>query len=113
MTTFIRLVAAGIACLAVQASFAVTIPAGTTLIVRTLNGISSVDTPGKPVSMQLDRDVSVNGKVALPAATKISGRVESLWVYLAAPILGALLAVVACRCVQEKGCCCVTQESSC
>jgi len=77
MTTFIRLVAAGIACLAVQCSFAVTIPAGTTLVVRTLHNISAVDAPGKAVAMQLDKDVVVNGKVALPEGTKISGRVET------------------------------------
>jgi hypothetical protein len=77
MTTFIRLVAAGIACLAVQASFAVTIPAGTTLVVRTLHNISAVDAPGKAVAMQLDKNVVVNGKVALPAGTRISGRVET------------------------------------
>ena len=77
MTTFIRLVAAGIACLAVQASFAVIIPAGTTLVVRTLHNISAVDAPGKSVAMQLDKDVVVNGKIALPAGTKISGRIET------------------------------------
>jgi hypothetical protein len=76
MTTFIRLAAAGIACLAVQASCAVKIPAGTTLVVRTVHTISTVDAPGKAVAMQLDRDVVVNGKVALPAGTKISGRIE-------------------------------------
>ena len=77
MTTFIRLAAASIACLAMQASFAVTIPAGTTLVVRTLHSISSVDAPGKAVSMQLVKDVVVNGKVALPLGTKISGRIET------------------------------------
>jgi aquaporin Z len=35
----------------------------------------------------------------------ISGRFEHLWVYLAAPLLGALLAVAGCRCVQQPGCC--------
>jgi aquaporin NIP len=35
----------------------------------------------------------------------VSGQVEHLWVYLAAPTLGALLAVPTCRCVQEAGCC--------
>jgi hypothetical protein len=77
MTTFIRLAAASIACLAVQASFAVTIPAGTTLVVRTLHTISSVDAPGKAVAMQLVKDVVVNGKVALPLGTKISGHIEN------------------------------------
>lgn len=35
----------------------------------------------------------------------VSGRVEYLWVYIAAPILGAILAVPACMCVQSEGCC--------
>ena len=77
MTTFIRLAAATIACLTMQAAFAVTIPAGTTLVVRTLQGISSGDMAGTRVRTQLDNDISVKGTVALPAGTKISGRVES------------------------------------
>lgn len=40
-----------------------------------------------------------------------SGHVEHLWVYLAAPTLGALLAVPTCRCVQEAGCCCKPDEA--
>jgi MIP family channel proteins len=35
----------------------------------------------------------------------VSFRLEYLWIYLAAPALGALLGVLGCRCVQEKGCC--------
>ena len=77
MTTLIRLAAASIACLAMQACFAVTIPAGTTLVVRTLHSISTADAPGRAVRMQLDKNVVVNGKVALPAGTKISGRIET------------------------------------
>ena len=30
---------------------------------------------------------------------------ESLWVYLVAPLAGALLAIPACGCVQDNGCC--------
>jgi aquaporin NIP len=30
---------------------------------------------------------------------------EALWVYLAAPVIGAFLAIPACRCVQGVGCC--------
>ena len=41
----------------------------------------------------------------------VSGKVESLWVYLLAPPLGACLSVFVCRCVQERPCCCETQES--
>ncbi len=35
----------------------------------------------------------------------VSGHVDSLWVYLIAPILGAALAVPGCRGVQAPGCC--------
>jgi glycerol uptake facilitator-like aquaporin len=47
-----------------------------------------------------------------PAITTL--RIESLWLYLLAPVLGAVAAVGACRCIQEKGCCCklVEQEMS-
>jgi aquaporin Z len=36
----------------------------------------------------------------------VSLHFESLWVYLTAPTLGAVLAVFACRCIHEKPCCC-------
>jgi len=35
----------------------------------------------------------------------ISNHVGSLWLYIAAPILGAGMAVLACRCVRDDGCC--------
>jgi aquaporin NIP len=35
----------------------------------------------------------------------IAGNFTSLWIYLAAPVAGALLAVPLCICVREKGCC--------
>ncbi len=54
-----------------------TIPAGTTLVVRTLETIRSVDAIGTPVSTQLVSDVTVNGKVVLRAGTKVSGKVVS------------------------------------
>lgn len=40
------------------------------------------------------------------APAVIAGQWQSLWVYLTAPVLGAVLAVLACRCAQEKPCCC-------
>ncbi len=40
------------------------------------------------------------------APALVSGHWEHLWLYLAAPVLGAGLAVVACRCTREAGCCC-------
>ncbi|HEY5599724.1 MAG TPA: aquaporin [Candidatus Manganitrophaceae bacterium] len=40
-------------------------------------------------------------------------RFDGLWIYLAAPPLGAILAVAACRSVQEKGCCPTPGEEGC
>jgi aquaporin Z len=39
------------------------------------------------------------------APAVVAGHLDALWVYLSAPCLGAVLAVVGCRCVHEKGCC--------
>lgn len=39
------------------------------------------------------------------APAVVSGELGHLWLYLAAPPLGALLAVLGCRCVREPGCC--------
>ena len=39
------------------------------------------------------------------APALVSQHFSRLWIYLVAPIAGALLAVIACGCVREKGCC--------
>ncbi|PAW73741.1 MAG: aquaporin [Pedosphaera sp. Tous-C6FEB] len=39
------------------------------------------------------------------APAVVAGQLEHLWVYLLAPVVGAQLAVPACRCVQAEGCC--------
>ena len=39
------------------------------------------------------------------APALVTFKFESLWVYLAAPVLGAVLAVFSCRCMKEKDCC--------
>ncbi len=39
------------------------------------------------------------------APALVSLRLDNLWVYLTAPVLGACAGVLACRCVQEPGCC--------
>jgi aquaporin Z len=39
------------------------------------------------------------------APAVVSHHFSSLWIYFVAPIAGALLAVVGCRCVREEGCC--------
>ena len=42
----------------------------------------------------------------------VSGHLEHLWIYLAAPILGAIAATFACRCVREPGCCATWPETT-
>lgn len=54
---------------------------------------------GGPVS-----GASLNPARSLAPAL-VSGTVESLWIYLLAPVIGAFLAVAACRCTREAGCC--------
>ena len=39
------------------------------------------------------------------APSFVAGHWQHLWIYLVAPVLGALAAVGACRCVQAEGCC--------
>jgi aquaporin NIP len=45
------------------------------------------------------------------APALVSGHLGNLWIYLVAPILGALLAVFACRCAREPDCCSVVPAS--
>ncbi len=35
----------------------------------------------------------------------LSGHITPLWIYILAPIIGACLAIVCCRCIREKDCC--------
>lgn len=35
----------------------------------------------------------------------VSGHLNDLWIYLTAPVIGACLAVICCRCIREPGCC--------
>lgn len=46
------------------------------------------------------------------APALVSLHLEHLWLYLVAPVIGACLAVPACRCVREKGCCCASSPVS-
>ncbi len=45
------------------------------------------------------------------APAVVSGNLDHLWVYVAAPLLGALLAVPACCAIREPGCC--VQRAAC
>lgn len=40
----------------------------------------------------------------------VAGQLGGLWLYLTAPVVGAALAVPACRCVREAGCCTSTSQ---
>jgi MIP family channel proteins len=41
------------------------------------------------------------------APALVAMRFDALWLYLTAPVLGSCASVLACRCVQEPGCCCL------
>ena len=56
-------------------SSAATVPAGTVFVVRSLHAVSSTDVPGTPFPAQLAQNVSVKGKVVIPAGTHFSGRI--------------------------------------
>ncbi len=48
------------------------------------------------------------------APALVSMRVESLWIYLIAPVLGSCASVLVCRCVHEPDCCtAATAKESC
>jgi len=46
------------------------------------------------------------------APAVVSVHLSSLWIYLIAPPLGASLAVLACRCVREEGCCAIPSRAA-
>jgi len=76
-----KLIIAGIAticaCAAVSSLSAATIPAGTTLNVKTTSQISERDPKGRTFTGQLDQDVVVNGATVLKAGTTVTGRVTA------------------------------------
>src|SRR4051812_7644041 len=45
------------------------------------------------------------------APAMVSGQMSALWIYLTAPVLGALSATLLCRCAREEGCCPVPKLS--
>ena len=45
------------------------------------------------------------------APAVVSGHIQSLWIYLLAPVLGAGLAVPACCAIREPGCCTTSPET--
>ena len=74
---FIAFIAVACAFFATSSLNAATIPAGTTITVRTLSSISSTDRVGRTFKAQIDQDVAVNGKALLKAGTKAILRIQS------------------------------------
>ena len=74
---FIAVIAIIVASFAASSSDAATIPAGTTLNVRTVGSISSRTPAGRTFTARLDRDVVVNRTTLLRAGTNVSGRIQS------------------------------------
>jgi hypothetical protein len=77
ITTLLLLTVAISAWSSAQDAAAATVPGGAHLVVRTLDVITSADAPGTKFHTELVRPVSVQGRVVLPAGTKIMGRVET------------------------------------
>jgi hypothetical protein len=75
--TFTLIVVSICLCIAAQSSSAATIPAGTSLVVSTVDPVSSRDKVGKIFTAKLDHNVVIRGQVLLQTGTKIIGRVES------------------------------------
>ncbi len=61
---------------ATAAPSAVSVPAGTTLLVRMVDGASSNDAKGKRFTTTLETDLIVGGVMVAKAGTKVYGRVE-------------------------------------
>ena|SRR5436190_16765512 len=79
MSRTIPIPAVAIAVWISAASFSVaaTIPAGTQLIARTVEPISSHERVGAPFKAELEQDVVIKGKVLLRAGTQVTGVVET------------------------------------
>jgi hypothetical protein len=62
---------------AAPATGSVSVPAGTTLLVRMVDPVSSKDPQGKRFTTTLESDLAVNGVVVAKAGTKVYGRIQS------------------------------------
>jgi aquaporin Z len=43
----------------------------------------------------------------------VSGNLDQVWIYLTAPFLGAVLAILSCRLLRDEGCCLVVGDAEC
>ena len=74
---FITGIAAICACAAASSLSAATIPAGTTLNVKTTSQISERDPKGRTFTGQLDQDIVVNGTTVLKAGMGVTGKITA------------------------------------
>lgn len=74
---FIAGIAAVCSCVAASSLSAATIPAGTSLTVKTTSQISERDPVGRTFTGTVDQDVVVNGATVLKAGTGVTGRVTA------------------------------------
>src|SRR5215469_16093065 len=74
---FIAGIAAICACVAASSLSAATIPAGTSVTVKTTSQISERDPVGRTFTGQVDQDVVVNGATVLKAGAGVTGRITA------------------------------------
>src|SRR5215831_15958363 len=74
---FIAGIATVCACAAASSLSAATIPAGTSLTIKTTSQISERDPVGRTFTGQVDQDVVVNGATVLKAGTAVTGRITA------------------------------------
>ena len=77
ITSSLLLFVGTFAWFAVDNALATTVPAGTSLVVKTLDSISSSDRRGTKIPTVLLHDVAVKGRVVLPAGTKVTAKIET------------------------------------
>jgi len=74
---FIAGISAICACVAASSLSAATIPAGTSLNIRTTSQISERDPVGRTFTGRVDQNVVVNGATVLRAGTNVAGRITA------------------------------------
>jgi len=74
---FIVGIAAICACCAASSLSAATIPAGTSLTIKTTSQISERDPKGRTFTGTVDQDVVVNGATVLKAGTAVTGKITA------------------------------------
>lgn len=70
-------IAAICSCIAVSSLSAATIPAGTSITIKTTSQISERAPKGRTFTGQVDQDVVVNGATVLKAGTPVTGKITA------------------------------------